>query len=263
MLLIIFLTFSAQACPDFLTASSMLSYLQDHPDSLNSCALQALSNNKLEILLAQIESSIFSDVSYSSELKSELDSKKKQIDKLIQKASAWGKSTTIPAAFQWAQSPNTTYLDIKFSHRIDAPGCSSVDNLKVNIEAFSFYFSGSCLRSNQKVRFLIEFETWAEVDVKKSSFHPGNSGRVSVELVKKKVQAWDLPMKGKKPQNLQIWWEIKEKFKKEMNRLTGEVDEDDKGEDQFDELLNNPNVVIENSIVNGKYVDNRKERGYV
>lgn len=253
---------SIWACPDFHTASSMLSYIQEHPDSLNPCALQVLSTNKFDILLTLIESSIFSDVSYSTELKSELENKKKLIDKLIQKASAWGKLTTIPAAFQWAQSPNATYLDIKFSHRIDAPGCSTVENLKVNIDPLNFYFSGSCLRSNQKVRFLIEFENWAEVDAEQSSFHSGNSGRVSVVLAKKKIQAWDLPMKGKKPQNLQIWWEMKEKFKKQMNKLTGEVDEDDKGEDQFDDLLNNPNVVIENSIVNGKYVDNRKERGY-
>lgn len=253
----------SRGCPEFPTASSLLAYTSTSPESTNSCALQALYKNWFDSLLTLVESSTFLEVSYTPELKSELTGKKKLIDKLIQKASTWGKISTIPAAFQWAQSPNATYLDIKYSHRIDAPGCSSVNDLKVKIEPFSFYFSGNCLRSNQKVRFLIEFETWAEVDTGLSSFHEGNNGRVSAVLAKRKNQAWELPMKGKKPQNLQIWWEIKDKFQKEMNKLTGEVDEDDQKEDPFDELLNNPNVVIENSIVNGKPVDNRKERGYI
>jgi hypothetical protein len=111
---------------------------------------------------------------------------------------------------------------------------------------------------------MLDFDTWDEVSPELSSYQEGKNGKLTVSLKKAKNDTvWELPLKGKKPGNLHIWWEMKDKFKKEMNKLTGEVDEDEKKkDDQFDSLLNNPNVVIENSYVNGKYVDNRKERGY-
>lgn len=253
------------SCPDFQSESQLLSYVDENPSSLESCAEQALNKNWFDCVFTLINSSIFSDSTFSESFKAQVKSKRKYIETLITKASSWGKMNTMTPAMQWAQSPNTTYIEIKYSHRLDSPGCSVINDLKVDISSNHFYFSGNCMRSNQKVRFLLEFDTFATVDPELSSYQDGNNGKLQVQLRKMNdTEVWELPLKGKKPANLHIWWEMKEKFKKDMNKLTGDVDEDEpKKDDQFDSLLNNPNVVIENSYVNGKYVDNRKERGHL
>jgi hypothetical protein len=264
MIIAFFLISRTLSCPDFSSETLLLEHVVQNPASSDSCALQALDKNWFETLFKLVQSSIFSDVIFSDTLKAEVKNKRKMIENLITQASSWGKMSTLAPAFQWAQSPNSTFLEIKFSHRLDSPGCSVLNDLKVEISSNHFYFSGNCLKSNQKVRFMLDFDTWDEVSPELSSYQEGKNGKLTVSLKKAKNDTvWELPLKGKKPGNLHIWWEMKDKFKKEMNKLTGEVDEDEKKkDDQFDSLLNNPNVVIENSYVNGKYVDNRKERGY-
>lgn len=68
-------------------------------------------------------------------------------------------------------------------------------------------------------------------------------------------------MKGKKPNNMHTWWEMRERYSKEMNKLTGEEDEsEEKKGNSVEDLVNNPNVVIKDSTINGRRIDNSYER---
>jgi hypothetical protein len=190
---------------------------------------------------------------------------KKKIEKVLQALEGNGsKLQTIAPAFQWAQSPETVFLDIKFSHRFDSPGCLELTDTKVNITETHLKLSALCVYSSHRMKYNLDLELYAAVDPEASSYSFASKGRCSVTLTKNETAAWSLPMKGKKPANLQIWWEMKERFKKEMNKLTGEVDEDEEREKKksgLGDLLDNPNVVIKDSYVNGKKYDNSKERG--
>lgn len=228
------------------------------------CIFLALNQGWLDTAYSLILSGTYKNQEFSSDLKSYSRNLKKNLEKittLAEKKSS--KFQTVNPAFQWAQSTTAIFLDIKFSHRLETSACSSIYDLDVKILPDRFLFSAKCIRSGQNVRLLLEYEHYGEIVPEDSKYTQLKSGRVSVEIKKAKEEVWDLPMKGKKPSNMHIWWEVREKYETKVNELKGEPEEPKKKDDsEFDELLNNPNVVIENSYVNGKYVDNTKERGY-
>jgi hypothetical protein len=80
--------------------------------------------------------------------------------------------------------------------------------------------------------------------------------------------AWEKLQKGKKLTNAGIWWDMKKRYHKDMNKLLGEdaedddlFDDDEKKPDSsgLDDLVNNPNVKIKDSYVNGRKIDNTNE----
>ncbi|OMJ81373.1 hypothetical protein SteCoe_18163 [Stentor coeruleus] len=228
------------------------------------CIFLALDQGWLDTAYSLILSGTYKNQEFSSSLKSYPRELKKNLDKittLVEKKNP--KFQTVYPAFQWAQSTKAIFLDIKYSHRLETSACSNIRDVDVQILPDKFFFSAKCIRSGQNVRLLLEYEHYGEIIVEDSKYTQLKSGRLSVEIKKAKEEVWDLPMKGKKPSNMHIWWEVREKYETEVNELKGEPEETKKKDDsEFDELLNNPNVVIENSYVNGKYVDNTKERGY-
>ena len=68
-----------------------------------------------------------------------------------------------------------------------------------------------------------------------------------------------------------IWWEMKERYHKDMVKLLGDDaedadlfdDDEKKGGSGIDQLLDNPNVKISNSYVDGKKIDNSDKRDYL
>ena len=117
------------------------------------------------------------------------------------------------------------YLDVKFSHRLDAPGCLEVKNAAVSITENKVTFSGSCARSTQRIKLELELELFEEIDAENSDYSFTSVGRLNVNLKKKEIAAWPKPMKGKKPNNVHTWWEMKEKYQGVMNAYVGEDDE--------------------------------------
>lgn len=63
---------------------------------------------------------------------------------------------------------------------------------------------------------------------------------------------------------MHTWWELREKYKKEMKEFTGEENEDDPPKPEpktgLEDLMDNPNVTIKDSYVNGKKIDNSADR---
>ena len=119
------------------------------------------------------------------------------------------------------------FLDVKFSHRLDSPGCLEVKDPKVAITENSLTFSGNCARSTQRIKLMLDIEFFAEIDVEESSYSFTSVGRLNANLKKKEDAVWNKPVKGKKPQNVHTWWEMKEKYQKLMNAFTGTQDDDE------------------------------------
>jgi hypothetical protein len=70
--------------------------------------------------------------------------------------------------------------------------------------------------SSHQMRYVVDWDLYDEVDMEACSYSMSSLGRMTVTLEKKVKGYWKLPMKGKKPGNMQIWWEIKGKYKKDM-----------------------------------------------
>ena len=160
-----------------------------------------------------------------SSIKSKAVALKRKLEKLINALDNSASVQVVAPAYQWAQSPEMVYLDVKFSHRLDAPGCLEVKTPAVSISEHKITFTGSCARSTQRIKLELDLELYAEIDVEGSDYSFTSVGRLNVNLKKKEIAAWPKPMKGKKPNNVHTWWEMKEKYQELMNAYTGEDDE--------------------------------------
>lgn len=133
---------------------------------------------------------------------------------------------------QWAQSPLKVFIEVKFAHRFDSPGCLEVQDSKVTFEANRVQFTGVCSQSGHKIQYLLDFETSEAIVPTASTYSFASVGRLSITLEKQTEGYWTAPMKGKRPNNLQVWWEMKERYRKEMRRL--EPDEEQESDRRSD-----------------------------
>jgi hypothetical protein len=151
---------------------------------------------------------------------------KRKLEKFITALEHSSTMQVVSPAYQWAQSPSMIFLDVKFSHRLDSPGCLEVTNPEVQITESKLTFTANCARSTQRIRLSLEMEFYTQINAEESSYSFTSVGRLNVNLKKKEDSAWPKPMKGRKPNNVHTWWEMKEKYQKVMNKFTGEDDED-------------------------------------
>jgi hypothetical protein len=109
------------------------------------------------------------------------------------------------------------FMDIKYAHRFDSPGCLELGNRTIAIEKMAFTMDGDCEQSNQPMHMHLELALYAEIDPDMSFYSDSSGGRLTVNLKKKDRAAWPLPISGLiKPTNMLIWWEMKEKYSAEM-----------------------------------------------
>ncbi|OII75299.1 uncharacterized protein cubi_01820 [Cryptosporidium ubiquitum] len=121
---------------------------------------------------------------------------------------------TLSPAFQWAQSSDLVYLNIKFTYRWNAPGALKIDNEIVSIHDNVFFFSAMGSHSHEKKKYVLNLELFDEVDSDLSECSFGSVGKLSCTLFKKKSNAiWPRLLKDQKLKipNMHIWWEMREK----------------------------------------------------
>jgi len=123
----------------------------------------------------------------------------------------------IPPAFEWAQSPDSLLLNVKFSHKLDTPatlGCVSTDGLVIS--GRSVTFRADCKASRKT--FVLVLTALRELDAGNSSWSMTSVGRASITLRKAVPGNWPrlLASGGRKPAHMHIWWGMKEKLAPEM-----------------------------------------------
>jgi hypothetical protein len=136
----------------------------------------------------------------------------------------------VAPAFQWAQSMNHLYLEIKFAHRHDSPGCLEVKNESVEFFKNLVVFKAYCVLGDVPIKFHLALELWQEINSEESTFGFGSVGRYHVTL--KKLQSgmyWDKLLKDgvEKPQNMKVWFEMREKF---IDQIQTYIDDDEEEE---------------------------------
>ena len=133
-------------------------------------------------------------------------------DSLLGHAQASG----IPPAYEWAQSPSSIFLNVKFAHKLDTPatlGCEvaeapSFTNRSVRVFA-------EC--KEKRKAFLLSLALLREIEPAGSSFSMASVGRASITLRKAANGTWPRLLAGKvKPGNQHKWWSMQEKHDEEV-----------------------------------------------
>jgi hypothetical protein len=136
----------------------------------------------------------------------------------------------VSPAFQWAQSLKDVYIQIKFAHRHDSPGCLEVKNETVDIYKNLVVFTAYCVLGDVPIKFELNLESFADFNKEESQFFFSSVGRYQLNLRKAQTgMYWDklLAPGVDSPPNMKVWWEMRAKYEDEIKTY---MDEDDDAE---------------------------------
>ena len=131
-------------------------------------------------------------------------------------------------ASQWAQSLDEIFIEIKFAHRHDSPGCLEIKDMKVELSEKSVKLIGYCVLGDVPIKMNYYIETFDKIDTKSSKHFVSSVGRYQFNLKKKKSNSYWKQLlidKMKIPNNMRVWFEMKEKYQDQLSKY--EVDEND------------------------------------
>lgn len=115
----------------------------------------------------------------------------------------------ISPAFEWAQSTTDIFLNVKFSHKLDAPATLDVQP-EVVIQEKTVVVRG---QGGRKL-FALNLALHDEVLVEESSWTPASVGRLTINLKKVSESRWPslLAEGAKKPSKMHTWWSRQEEL---------------------------------------------------
>ena len=136
----------------------------------------------------------------------------------------------VSPAFQWAQSLSTIFIEVKFAHRHDSPGCLEINNLNIEINGNNIRLIAYCISTDIPIKFDLNLNCLFDFDKEKSSFSSGSVGRYQLNLKKKEVKYWERLLFDPKESfiNMKIWYEMRNKYLEELKDYEKIENDDDK-----------------------------------
>jgi len=132
----------------------------------------------------------------------------------------YSKSSTAPIepAMQWAQSPDTIFINVKFAHKLDAPACIDVIEPNIELEESRVGIRAGCKGFDKN--FKLDLPLFSSIVVSNSSWAMTSVGRGSFTLIKQVAAKWDRLLASRdKPKNLHVWWAMQEKFDSALDAM--------------------------------------------
>lgn len=155
-------------------------------------------------------------------MSSNINSKLKDMKNLLRKRS----KISISPAFQWAQNSSNILVSVKLAHKMDTPatlGCNvTAADFSTKVGESSLKFKADCKKSRKS--FLLMLNLFDTIKPEMSSWEWGSVGRLTFNMVKNVSKPWIRLIKSKKkPGNMHVWWDMKNKFEAEEKKAKDEV----------------------------------------
>ena len=132
-------------------------------------------------------------------------------------------------ASRWAQNMDEIFIEIKFAHRHDSPGCLEMKNLKVELKEKYVTLIGYCILGDIPIKMDFNIKLFNKINVALSKHFQSSVGRYQFNLVKKKKDTyWHklLDEKTPVPNNMRVWFEMKEKYHDQIAKYDMEENEE-------------------------------------
>ena len=203
-----------------------------------SCIDILVKNGKLEELDYYLNELAKKGIQYRENLSLSINTMKKNLDEINNKHRFEKKEyQTISPAFKWAQSLDDIFIEIKYAHRHDSPGCLEIKDMKVKIKNDSVSFEGYCVLGDVPIKIDFNIETYKGINETECSHGSGSVGRYQITLKKSEKSFWKKLLKDEfpTPPNMRIWFEMKEKYEKDLKEF--EEKEEKENEQDIDKLL--------------------------
>lgn len=161
----------------------------------------------------------------------------KEFENIQNEFSNINKETLIKSpAFQWAQSMEKVYIEVKFASRHDSPGCLEINNLDLSLQNDKLVLTGECTIEDNIIKYNLDIELFDEIDDQYKDLSPSSNGKYQVVLRKKERKYWTRLLKDENDtrDNMKIWFEMKAKFEGELREYEKKDDSDE--DKSFEEI---------------------------
>ena len=202
-----------------------------------SCIDVLVRNGKLEELDYYLNELAKKGVDYRESLSVSINTMKRALDDINNKHRFEKKEyQTVSPAFKWAQSLEDVFLEIKFAHRHDSPGCLEIKDMNVDIKNDSVKFEGYCVLGDVPIKIDFKIDTFKALNVSECTHGASSVGRYQITLKKEEKSFWKKLLKDETPipPNMRIWFEMKEKYQEELKEFE---EKEEKENDNIDKLL--------------------------
>ena len=143
----------------------------------------------------------------------------------------------VSPAFQWAQSLSFIFIEVKFAHRHDSPGCVEVEPLSIEINGNNVRLIGYCVSTDIPIKFDLNLNCLFDFDKEKSIFSSGSVGRYQLNLKKKENKYWERLLfdSNENFSNMKTWYEMKNRYLEELKDYE-KIEKDDDDEKSFEDI---------------------------
>ena len=222
-----------EAKDELALENSIKKYFKQMKDDSAYCIEYLLKTSNYNALEAYVTKLNDEGIKFRETLSNSINSIEKELNEIYNKYKYKKEEyqKVIPAV-QWAQNMSHVFLEVKFSHRHDSPGCLEVNNLSINITNNSLLLNAECILGDIPIKFELDFLCLNEFDSNMSQYRPGSVGRYQLFIKKKVNKYWErlLLNESDTPTNLRIWFEMKNKYDEQLRRYekNKEIDDNDK-----------------------------------
>ena len=150
--------------------TALLSYVKTHMDSLefqsNSCIDAFVKYCKVTALDYYLNELCKRGIQYKENLEISLNTILTGVNEVYNKHkyTEADYQDVIPAS-RWAQNMDEIFIEIKFAHRHDSPGCLEMKNLKVDIRDKSVKLVGYCVLGDVPIKMNYDVKLWSKINV--------------------------------------------------------------------------------------------------
>ena len=205
------------------------------------CIDLLVNNGRLEALDYYLDELDKRKIEYRKDLAKSISHIKKELEDVNIKY-RFQKITykNIYPASQWAQSLDNIFIEIKFAHRHDSPGCLEVEDKKIDLKEDSLSFTGTCSLGDDHIRIDYNVNFAKKINVALSKSELGAVGRYRFTLKKAERGFWEKLLKDGEEMhsNMRIWYEMKEKYQDELMGYEKDEDEDNEKDNKEKEKEN-------------------------
>ena len=222
--------------------NDLISYIKQNINSLvfksSKCIDVLVNYGKIDVLDSFLSELSKKKIRYREDLEMSINQMRKQIDEVHNKH-RYDESDfqEIFPASQWAQSLDDIFIEIKFAHRHDSPGCLEIKDLKVNIREKFVTLTGKCFLDDVPVKINYHIKLLNKINIKESTHGTTSVGRYRFSLRKKKTNDyWKKLLDDKMtiPRNMRVWFEMKDKYQDQLNQYEKEHEQ---AQDYIDQIM--------------------------
>lgn len=161
---------------------------------------------------------------------------------------------TVSPAFQWAQNQEFLFLQIKYAHRFDAPGCIEAKNENMIIEenGNSFVFTAFCFQGETPIKILLDLKFSDKIVNEGSSSNSSSVGRYEVKIKKANKGFWKklFDKDFETPKNMRMWLEMRDKYLDEIQKDIDKSEGEEENElmQEIESSKNKKNDEVKNDL---------------